>query len=302
MTKLVGSFSPADMPPGTAINEDVLHEGHRLGLTPSMGRPAIPFANVLKAEALSLVIPNRDDHITGVPEWNLGANNRYGTCGPTSLANYISMCYWNLLGTAVTVSDDAIFALYKASGNPDFPAQDNGVDLNYMLTQSLDVGLEITYTGQTAANYTGPRPVAGATELVKPVCFGSLEADSCDELRATTAVLGGVEMGVTLEVSQQTQLNSGVWDYSPSGLWGGHAIMGAAYTGDFAEGQADEEIITWAEPVGLTDAFITNQLSQAYGVVLPIHLTNYNFLQGVDTQALAGAYQDLTGRPFPGQL
>lgn len=292
-----------NIPPGTTGGEHHLHEGQRLGLLPPQGRPVIPFSKIVTPAASALVIPDQDDHIQGVPAWNLGANNTYGTCGPTSLANYITMVYWNLLGLQVTVTDDAIFALYKASGNPGFPAEDNGVDMNYMLTQALSIGLEVTYTGVTNPAVFRPGanapliPVAGATELVKPVAFAGIKVSKIEELRAATAIFGGVELGVTLMTSQQSQTASGCWDYSPAGIWGGHAIMGAAYTGKSSG--ADEEIITWAEPVGTTDSFISNQLDQAFAVILPVHLTHPAFLAGVDIAALASEYKALTGRDFP---
>lgn len=298
-------YSPPNFPPGTTSNENEVAEGRRLGLLPNQGRPAIPFGTVFKDAAFNYPIPAADDHISGVPAWNMGGNDKYGTCGPTSLANYITMVYWNLLGAQVTVSDDAVFALYRASGNPNFnpvtDADDNGVDMNVMLTAATKVGLTVTYTGVTNAAVYGnqPKPVAGAPELVKPVAFGELSVMNLDQVRAGTAVLGGVELGVTLQVAQQQQTDSGLWDYSQSPVWGGHAIMGAAYTGR-TEPAPDEEIITWQKPVGTTDNFIANQLSQVFAVVLPCHLTHPAFLAGVDVSKLATLYTELTGRPFPG--
>lgn len=296
----ISNYSPPNAPPGSAGNEDAVVNNHRLGLIPDQGRDRLNLGDFLTQAAFSFSVPDADDHIAGVPAWNLGSNNAYGTCGPTALANYITMCYWNLLGVQVVVEDDSIFNLYRASGNEGFPpSPDNGVDLNYMLNQSLRVGLEITYTGVTRPGYYPHQdvaaPLAGAKELVKPVAFAALSATSPSELRAGTAVLGGLELGVSLQVAQQAQ--STVWDVSPSGLWGGHAIMGAAYTG--ASSGADVEVITWAKEVGMTDAFVLNQLTQAYGIILPVHLTHPNFLQGVDVGAFASAYQELTGRSFP---
>lgn len=297
-------YSPPNIPYGSVGNEDSVLVGKRLGLLPDQGRPSVKFGAISKADA-PLPIPLADDHISGVPGWNLGGNDQYGTCGPTALANYMSMAYWNLMGVQVLVSDDAIFKLYAASGNEGFPpSPDNGVDLNYLLTQAVKIGLEITYTGVTNPAVTtewsklpGQAPVAGAAELVKPVAFAALDTTTIDEVRRATAIFGGVELGVTLETAQQQQTATGVWAYAPSPVWGGHAIMGAAYTS--SSSGADEEIISWAQPVGLTDSFVSNQLSQAYAIILPIHLTHPNFLAGVNVSALAAQYQDLTGRTFP---
>lgn len=282
--------SEYDVPPGSAYNENSVQPGKRLGLLPDQGRRSLSLGAHLNLEA-ALQIPVAADHISGVPGWNLGANNRFGTCGPTSLANYMTMAYWALLGEHVTVTDEAVFNLYRTC-NPDFDpitgAGDRGVDMNQLLNNSLDVGLDITRA-------------SGAVENVKPVAFGRLEVQSIDHLRAATAVFGGIEAGVTLMASQQEQTAQHLWDYVPgdSNVWGGHAIMGAAYTGDSAQGNGDEEFITWAQPCSTTDAFLDNQLQQAYGVILPIHLTHPNFLQGVDVSGLAAEYQELTGRSFP---
>lgn len=288
-------YSPPDFPPGSTGNENSVLSGKRLGLIPNQGRPALPFGQVLKAAAFDMVVPATDDHITTVPAWNLGQNNAYGTCGPTSLANYMTMVYWNIVGVQVVVSDDAIFALYRASGNAGFPpTPDNGVDLNYMLNMSRDVGLEITYTGVVnPAVFSGTPPVAGATEVVKPLAFGALSTSDLADVKATTAVLGGAELGVTLMVAQQSQ--SSVWDFSSSPIWGGHAILGAAYTGVASD---DLEIISWQRPYGTSDNFISAQLTQAFAVVLPVHLTHPPFLAGVDVNKLASLYQELTGQSF----
>jgi hypothetical protein len=294
-------YSAPNVPLGTAGNENTVYSGHRLGLLPDQGRPAIKFGDIAIPGA-ELPIPVSDDHITGVPAWNLGGNDQYGTCGPTALANYITMVYWNLLGLQVTVTDAAVWKLYAASGNAGFPpTPDNGVDLNYMLTQALKIGLEVTHTGVINPAVWGPNSAppatpAGTTELVTPVAFAALNTANIDEVRRATAIFGGAELGVTLDVSQQTQTGAGLWDWSPSAEWGGHAILGAAYTGKTSG--PDEEVITWQLPVETTDSFVSHQLDQGFAIILPCHLTHPNFLAGVNVTALAAQYQELTGQSF----
>lgn len=295
--------SPANHPPGSARNEDRMVTGYRLGLLPDQGhdRLTMPF----KAAASDIVVPASANHLSGVPAFNMGGNNRFGTCGPTSYSNYVAMVYWNIIGAQVTSTDDAVFDLYRASGNPQFDpntdADDNGVDMVVLLNAAVSQGIQVEYTGVTnPAVYPSnlPAPVAGSTDVVKAVCFGALD-NSVDSLRIATAVFGGCELAVSLEVAQQQQLSTGVWNYQPSGSWGGHAIMGAAYSGSADINSPDEEIITWTQQVGLTDLFVDRQLSQSFAVVLPAHLTHPPFLQGVDVQQLAHDYQELTGQSFP---
>lgn len=278
-------------PPGSAYGEHELAEGMRLGVQPDAGLARLDLGHSLKPEAFTLEIPATDDHITGVPAWNMGGNTEYGTCGPTSLANFLTMVYWNLSQEAVTVTDEAVFALYKVV-NPDFDpdthAGDRGVDMVTLLKAFSDHGLEITHAD-------------GTNEVVKPVAFGGLD-NSLDHLKAATAVFGGAILAITLETAQQEQTPAGLWEYAPSDLWGGHAIMGAAYANPMktaANSAPDVKIISWAAPVGTTDEFMAQQLSQSFAVILPIHLAHPNFLAGVNVEQLSADFQDLTGRPFP---
>ena len=275
--------SPAGRPAGSVRNEDSLLLGRRLGLTPDLGLPRLKLA----FSDEDITIPSSGNHISGVPAWNLGGNDRFGTCGPTSVANYITMAYWGLLQQDVTVTDDAIFALYRAAGNPDFDpttgADDNGVDMITLLKAATDVGLEVTSQG-------------GSTAVIKPIAFGQLP-DDINAIRIATAIFGGVILGFSLDTAQQAQTSQGFWDYVPSGSWGGHAVMGASYTSDL--GGPDESVISWAEPIGMTDSFVSHQLTQAFAVILPIHLAHKPFLDGVDLKALAADYQELTGNTFP---
>jgi hypothetical protein len=272
-------------PVDSAYNENIVVPGKRLGLMRDQGRECLfmPF----KAEAIDITTPASDDHVSGVAAWNMGGNDKYSTCGPTSVSNYVTMVYQYLLGQAITVADADVFALYRAAGNPGFDpatgADDNGVDMVTLLNAWSDVGINVTHAD-------------GSQENVKPVAFGAVSV-SIDSIRTTTAVFGGAILAVQLDTAQQAQTASGLWDYSASGVWGGHAIMGCAYSGQ-PTGR-DEEIITWAEPVGLSDAFVANQLEQAFAVVLTAHLTHPAFLAGVNVQQLASDYQELTGDSFP---
>lgn len=235
-------------------------------------------------------VPRRADYITAVRSWNLGRNNQFGTCGPTSLANFMTMAYKALKNEDITVSDDAIFALYRLSGNPDFNpltgAGDRGVDMNRMLLAARQFGLDITHSD-------------GTVENVKLVAYGTVP-NQPKYLRAVTAIFGGVELALDLQVAQQTQMHNQppVWDYAPSAEWGGHAVVGASYSGH--RSGADEGIVTWATPVGLTDRFIMNQDQAAFAVVLPIHLSSPGFLEGVNVAAFARDYKTVTGQDFPG--
>lgn len=231
--------------------------------------------------------PQTADHLKTVKTWVLGANDRFGVCGPVSVANFLVMLYRNILGEDITVTNAAIFDLYKRSGNPDFDpttgAGDNGVDMTTMLDALLKGGIGIVHAD-------------GSKETVKPLCYAKLPLDIATQ-RAATAIFGAPIWGVDLQSAQQTQ--AVLWDYKPSGNWGGHAIPGGAYKSDPAKGHEDFAIVSWQQRYGVTDAFVTHQLAEAYVPVFAPLWQHPNFIAGVDQAALAADYKALTGRDFP---
>lgn len=221
------------------------------------------------------------DHLTRAGlTFGLYANNRVSDCGPTSIANLRRlMTAW--LGPTMEVPTlEDVFDLYRRSGNPDFDpatgAGDRGVDMQTMLEALLSGGI-------------GGR---------KPLAFAKLDG-SVDAIRAAVAIFGGVLLGVDLEVAQQGQSDAGVWDYSRSGEWGGHAVLAAAYADPDGTVSDRLGVISWAETIEATDVFLERQLSEAWVVLWPENLTDPGFLAGVDLAAMAADYQELTGRPFP---
>jgi hypothetical protein len=257
-------------------------------------RPTNParYAHTIRLPLTGAVLPHPlvADHLSAVPQWMLGANDRFGTCGPTSIANYCVLLWKYLAGENITVTDDAVFDLYRRSGNPDFDpatgAGDGGVDMTIMLSALVSGGIAITHAD-------------GSTELVRPYCYASHPV-AIAQVRAVTSIFGASILAVDLDVAQQAQTDAGLWDYvARSGNWGGHAIPGGSYTSSAAAHTADESVITWQERVGTTDTFAAHQLSEAYAVVFPILWDHPAFQAGVDQAALAAAYTAATGKPFP---
>lgn len=260
-----------------------------LGRRPPKNAPALRLSQFLTGQIPAH--PLAANYLSQVHPWMLGANDRFGTCGPTYCANTCVLVFKALLGQSITVTDTAVFDLYRRSGNPDFDpatgAGDRGVDMQTMLEAWHAGGLEVTHAD-------------GTTEVVKPVAFAKVDLSNIDEVRAAVAIFGSTGWGVNLENAQKTQTDAGgPWDYRRSGVWGGHAVLAGAYTSNAARGAPDISVVTWAEVMGTTDAFAGAQLEEAWVVILPAHLDHLGFLQGVDLTALADAYQKLTGRPLP---
>jgi hypothetical protein len=235
-------------------------------------RPAVPGRPVLRLrDVLTGIVPavGPADYLTGL-RFGLFRNDEIGDCGPVSVANDRILVTSRLTPDRVHVPAlAAVLDLYKRSGNPGFPADDNGVVLADMLAQVLKGGLD----------------------GVKCLAYAQVNVKDQAELDAAIAIFGGVLLGVTLQQAQQAQTDAGKWDYKPSNLWGGHAVLSGAET--------PVRVVTWAKGVTLTQAFVDHQLDEAWVVIWPEHLTDRGFLTGVDLAKLAQVYTALTGKNFP---
>jgi hypothetical protein len=252
-----------------------------LGRRAPKNAPALHAARFLRLNAVP-DHPASVDHFSEITDWGLYGNDRYGVCGPTSVANQRKLVTRYLTASEHSPTQQDVYDLYRRSGNPDFdPAtgtDDNGVDLQTML--------EAVHAGGIA----GTR------------CLGFAKVDvfDLDEVRAAISIFGGLLFGVNLEVAQQTQTTAGLWESTPSDVWGGHAVLAGRYSS--ATRGDDVDVITWGEIVGTTDAFLQYQVEEAWIVVWPEHLGSKAFQAGVDMAALASDYLALTGRPFPGTI
>jgi hypothetical protein len=237
--------------------------------------------------------PATADYLDTVGVWNGETNFQFGTCGPVSVANSAISTWWWCLGQHVTVSDSAIFKLYKASGNPDFNPDtgegDNGVEMTVMLSALLRQGLDITLPG-------------GGVSTVKPICFAAAQfPGTYDDLHAVTSIFGGETLAADLDVAQQDQTDAGLWDYmAGSDPWGGHAFHGGAYTSATGAHELDVSQITWKMRCGMTPGFINHQLAEVYVIVWEPTWEHDAFQQGVDQQAMAADFTAVTGRAWPG--
>jgi hypothetical protein len=245
-------------------------------------RPTLKLGRYLATEAV-VPHPAGADYLALVNDWGLYGNDKFGDCGPVSVANQRKQVTHYLAGTEQSPSLDDVFNLYRASGNPSFDpatgADDNGVVMADMLSALLKTGI-------------------GGT---RPLAYASVDVAKPEEVRAAIGLFGSVLFGVELDVAQQAQTDKHQpWDYvRRSAAWGGHAILAGAYTGDASHGAVDVSVVSWGERIGVTDAFCARQLAEAWVVIWPELLGTEEFDKGLDISALAADYQQLTGRPFP---
>jgi hypothetical protein len=139
-------------------------------------------------------------------------------------------------------------------------------------------------------------PDPASRQVIKPVCYGSFDHTSLPDLHAATWATGAAMLGVNLEIAQQSQ--PALWDYKPSGEWGGHAIIGGAYAPAASVAVLDETCISWQQKIGMTGRFLGHQLDMGVGLVWEPTWRDDTFAAGVDRAALAALYLAATGQPI----
>ena len=267
------------------MTETQIVEGLHLGKRPPLNRPALMLADFLTGVVPT--VPVAADHFVGMPSWELGRNDEFGTCGPTSVANSRRLVTYGLTGTMDDVGFEAIADLYRRSGNPGFNPDlpygdarqdDNGVYMQEMLGALLKDGI-------------GGR---------KPLAYAKIAPGDMDTMNKAIALFGCVCLGLDLKVAQQSQTDQGTWKWvSGSASWGGHAVLAGRYL-DVNGTLADRSgVITWGQVVDMDRQFVSVQQDECWVVIWPELLTSKTFLRGVDVSALASAYTEMTGRPFP---
>lgn len=271
----------------TRHTETMVVPGKRLGRRPhDPDRPVLRLSNILTG--LTPTHPATVDHFGLVPakSWGDLGNFNYGDCGPADVVHDRMLISAYLGGVASTLGTADALDLYKRSGNPNFPADDNGVVMADMLSEVHKTGV-------------GPPDARG--NRTRCVAYAQVNAADLDEVRAAIAIFGSLSTGADLHKIQQTQTDAGgPWDYdSSSPDWGGHAFLTGQYTGDTTAGRPDLGAITWGFPIGITDKFWSQQVQEAWAVIWPEHLTNRSFLVGIDQTALANDYKLLTGGDLP---
>lgn len=192
-------------PPGrkpAAMTEHIRMEGLRLGRKPPSDKPTLKLGQFFRVKALPAV-PEAVDHLAGVT-YDLGRNTEFGTCGPTSLANYVRMVTAKLTGTVREPRWEDIAALYRWQNpgfDPNLPGggEDTGVDMKTMLADATKHGF-------------GP--------AAKVLGFAEVDVRDPEEMQTAVAIFGGLLLGLDLDQAQNGQLASGVWDYvADSGTW-----------------------------------------------------------------------------------
>lgn len=257
----------------------------RYGRRAPKNAPALELRSFLRAGVTIPPHPATEDYLAALANWAMLGNDSAGDCVAVTWSNFRRLVT-TFLSTEVYPSQAQVWEIYKTQ-NPQFdPNGDPNV--NGPGSQA-DGGMDI----QTLLEYLVTR---GGPDGVKAVAFAKVDFGNTAELQAALAIFGGVWTGINVTEANQTEFgNDEPWDYvASSPVDGGHSVLTGGYTPLL-------KFITWAEETTFSASFVQHQVEEAWIVVWPEHLGTKEFEAGIDGTALATAFQELTGKPFPVQ-
>lgn len=211
-------------------------------------------------------------------------------------------------GREVYPSQDLVWAVYQTQ-NPGFDP-DGSPDTNGPGSEH-DGGMDI----QTLLEFLHANP--GMFDGGELIAFAKVDPANTDEIEAAIAIGGTLWTGLVVTAANEEQADEGQdWDYAAgSKEAGGHSVTAAGYGPQARSKTALSgrvRIETWAMETSFTDALISHQVEEMWMTIWRENTGTTQFQQGVDTDALKAAYQELTGRvlvipdipppPAPGPL
>ena len=245
----------------------------KFGRKPPKNAPSLKLANFLTG-----IIPNHppsEDYLNQLQSWQMLGNDQYGDCVAVTWAN-MRRLVTATLATENYPTINQVIALYKTQ-NPNFPAQDDGMDI------------------QTCLEYLHS---TGGPDGTKIVAFAQVDFSNLDEVKAALAIFGCIWIGLYVQKANMTEFDNGQpWDYVPGSMnEGGHSVLGGGYT---SVASNDVRFITWGEETGFTDNFWKKLVEEAWVAIWPEQLGTIEFQQGIDLNQLAADYKELTGNDLP---
>lgn len=222
------------------------HSLMRLGRRPRRHDPRAPkLARYLAA--LPSSPPDHVDYTGKLTTLGMMANDRIGDC-TAAAAGHAIQTWTSQRSAEVTLADSDVIGLYERFGyNPADPATDQGAVIADVLNSWL------------------AQPVAG--HAIDG--WAAVNPADLDEVLAGIYLFGGIDIGVELPLSAQTQ---DIWDVPPGGLtglgepgsWGGHSVW-------VPKGQRGGPFtcITWGGFKTMTAAFWRAYCDEASAILSP---------------------------------
>lgn len=196
--------------------------------------------------------------------YNMDENDRIGDCVVAAWDHARQTITGLLTGVPKTFSVQEIESFYKTQ-NPNFPAQDNGMDIQ-------------TFLEYLAAN----KHILG---------FAKIDHTNEQEMKAATYIGISVIAGVQLQQAQENQFASGTWDYVfGSPFVGGHAIAAVGYRNAPDQGT----YVSWGREVQVTQNMVTRQMDEAWFVLLQEHIDHPTFRNHWNLAAFSQSVREIT--------
>lgn len=252
-------------------------KGGRRKPDPEHAKRSIKLEDILRLPPL----PPEVDYTPMVSSYPMDGNADYGDCVSASIGHEIQLVTKALAAAEYDPPLSEIYQFY-ATQNPGFdpnnydPSTDNGMDM------------------QTAFEELNKNGWPGHPEM-KLVAFAKVQTTPA-ALKAAAGIFGAAQLGIIVQAANENQFNAGQpWDYvSGSPELGGHCIPTFGYKSDRSM------VVTWAQETALLDTFTQSPLmEEAWVLIWPWHLGTKAFQANIDVNALAAAYQELTGNPLP---
>lgn len=243
------------------------HASMKLGRRPVDKRKAsIDAASFLRVDRVP-------DHplVDPVPLLNypMDRNDQAGCCVVAGLDHALQTIHAQLGVPRANWTDGELLAFYQTQ-NPGFRTW---ADADGPHDQGMEIQAFLSYLQQHAGMISG---------------FGRLDHNDSELLKAATWVGLAIVTGEDLRRAQQRQK---VWDYvAGSPGWGGHCTCTVGYSNS----PDTQACVTWGQVVQMTEAFVANQVEEAWFVLTPAHIANPAFRNHFDLAGFAQAVRDIT--------
>lgn len=191
-------------------------------------------------------------YLKDIAAWGMLGNDTLGDCTCAAVGHAVQVWTANA-GVEANVTNAEVIQIYEnwCGYNPADPSTDQGGIILDVLNDWKNSGF-------------GTFPMAA---------FASVNPSNTRELKQAIELFGGVDIGINLPISAQSQT---VWDVVPDdgsgntapGSWGGHCVFVPAYGGT-NKVLSDVTCITWGAPLKMTVAFWKKYVDEAYALLSP---------------------------------
>ncbi len=240
----------------------IIQHARKLGAKPPKRDDRVPRLSTI-APSLPAAPPRHTAYIEAVASWELGENDRLGTCTCVCPANVI-LALTTLVGQPRRTSDTDIVGFYSAvtGYNAGDPNSDQGAMIEDVLAAWHAHGI-------------GTKPI----DMLDG--YATIDIHNHDRVREAVAALGPVDIGVSLPSGWE---QATVWDTSTAGteIAGGHCVTVVGYT------EAGPLIVSWGQVFSLTWAGWDAYATEAHALLSQDALTRAGKdVAGVDWDGLS---------------